>query len=87
MTSCTSVLRGRRRGGRSFRNFHTREQREIETGPLTGREFVLAAAGDRFVRARLYLTRQAVYSQIAQGRLSRLGSPMVTRFFDSLRFG
>jgi hypothetical protein len=64
-----------------------REQRQIETGPLTGREFVLAAAGDRFVRARLYLTPQAVYSQIAQGPTSRLGSPLVSQFFDSLRFG
>jgi len=43
--------------------------------------------GSSWPQARLYLTRQAVYSQIAQGRLSRLGSPLVTRFFDSLRFG
>jgi len=64
-----------------------REQRPVETGPLTGREFVLAAAGDRFVRARLYLTPQAVYSQIAQGPMSQLGSPLVSQFFDSLRFG
>ncbi|MFN4017793.1 MAG: hypothetical protein ACK4JB_20800 [Reyranella sp.] len=63
-----------------------REQRQIETGPLAGREFVLAAAGDRFVRARFYLTPQAVYSQIAQGPMSRLGSPLVARFFESLRF-
>ncbi len=64
-----------------------REQRQIETGPLTGREFVFATAGDRFVRARLYLTPQAAYSLIAQGPMSRLGSPMVAQFFDSLRFG
>lgn len=64
-----------------------REQRQIETGALTGREFVVAAAGDRFVRARLYLTPQAVYSQIAQGPMSQLGSPLVAQFFDSLQFG
>lgn len=64
-----------------------REQRQIETGPLTGREFVVAAAGDRFVRARLYLTPQAVYSQIAQGPVSQLDSPLVAQFFESLRFG
>ncbi|MBP6770625.1 MAG: hypothetical protein KA171_22810 [Reyranella sp.] len=64
-----------------------REQRQIETGLLTGREFVVAAAGDRFVRARLYLTPQAVYSQIAQGPMSQLGSPLVAQFFDALRFG
>lgn len=64
-----------------------REQRPVETGPLTGREFVLAAAGDRFVRVRLYLTPQAVYSQIAQGPMAQLGSPLVAQFFDSLRFG
>jgi hypothetical protein len=63
-----------------------REQRQIETGPLTGREFVLAAAGDRFVRARLYLTPGAIYSQIAQGPMARLGSPLVAQFFESLRF-
>ena len=49
--------------------------------------FVVAAAGDRFVRARLYLTPQAVYSQIAQGPMSQLGSPLVAQFFDALRFG
>ena len=64
-----------------------REQRQIETGPLTGREFVVAAAGDRFVRARPYLTPQAVYSQIAQGPVSQLDSPLVAQFFESLRFG
>lgn len=64
-----------------------RDQRQIETGPLTGREFVLATAGDRFVRARLYLTPQAVYSQIAQGPMAQLGSPLVAQFFDSLQFG
>ncbi|TAJ97478.1 MAG: hypothetical protein EPO10_04150 [Reyranella sp.] len=64
-----------------------REQRQIQTGPLTGREFVLAAAGDRFVRARFYLTPEAIYSQIAQGPMSQLGSPLVAQFFDSLRFG
>lgn len=72
---------------RSWPGSTVREQREVMTGPLTGREFVLAAAGDRFVRARLYLTPQAVYSQIAQGPMSQLGSPLVARFFDSLRFG
>lgn len=72
---------------RSWPGSMVREQRQIETGPLAGREFVLAAAGDRFVRARLYLTAQAVYSQVAQGPAARLGSPLVTQFFDSLRFG
>lgn len=72
---------------RSWPGSTVREQRQIETGPLTGREFVLATAGDRFVRARLYLTPEAIYSQIAQGPMSRLGSPLVAQFFDSLRFG
>ena len=54
---------------------------------LKHREFVVAAAGDRFVRARLYLTPQAVYSQIAQGPVSQLDSPLVAQFFESLRFG
>jgi len=72
---------------RSWPGSTVREQREVTTGPLTGREFVLAAAGDRFVRARLYLTPHAIYSQIAQGPMSRLGSPLVAQFFDSLRFG
>jgi hypothetical protein len=72
---------------RSWPGSTVREQRQIKTGPLTGREFVLAAAGDRFVRARLYLTPQAVYSQIAQGPMAQLGSPLVAEFFDSLRFG
>jgi hypothetical protein len=64
-----------------------REQREITTGQLTGREFVLAAPGDRFVRVRLYLTPTAVYSLIAQGPMTGFGSPMVAEFFASLRFG
>lgn len=64
-----------------------REQREITTGPLTGREFVLAGPGDRVVRARLYLTPAAVYSLIAQGPMAGIGSPMVAEFFASLRFG
>lgn len=64
-----------------------REQREITTGPLTGREFVLAVSGDRFVRGRLYLTPTAVYSLIAQGPMAGFGSPMVAEFFASLRFG
>ncbi len=72
---------------RSWPGSTVREQRQIETGPLAGREFVLAAAGDRFVRARLYLTAQAVYSQVAQGPVARLRSPLVTQFFDSLHFG
>jgi hypothetical protein len=72
---------------RSWPGSTVREQRQIETGPLTGRDFVFATAGDRFVRARLYLTPQAAYSQIAQGPMSQLGSPMVAQFFDSLRFG
>jgi len=72
---------------RSWPGSTVREQRPIETGPLTGREFVLATPGDRFVRARLYLTPQAVYSQIAQGPMAQSGSPLVTQFFDSLRFG
>lgn len=72
---------------RSWPGSTVREQRQIETAPLTGREFVAATAGDRFVRARLYLTPQAVYSQIAQGPISQLGSPLVAQFFDSLRFG
>lgn len=72
---------------RSWPGSTVREQRQIETGPLTGREFVLAAAGDRFVRARLYLTPDAIYSQIAQGPMAAVGSPLVAQFFDSLRFG
>jgi hypothetical protein len=64
-----------------------REQRQIETGPLTRREFVLAVPGDRFVRVRLYLRPQAVYSLIAQGPMTGFGSPMVAEFFASLRFG
>ena len=63
------------------------QQREITTGPLTGREFVLQAAGDRFVRVRFYLTPAAIYSQIAQGPMAGFGSPMVAEFFGSLRFG
>lgn len=72
---------------RSWPGSTVREQRPIETGPLAGREFVLATPGDRFVRARLYLTPQAVYSQIAQGPMAQFGSPLVTQFFASLRFG
>lgn len=72
---------------RSWPGSTVREQRQIETGPLTGREFVAATAGDRFVRARLYLTPQAAYSQIAEGPMAQLGSPLVAQFFDSLRFG
>lgn len=72
---------------RSWPGSTVREQRQIETGPFIGREFVVATAGDRFVRARLYLTPQAVYSQIAQGPMAQLGSPLVMQFFDSLRFG
>ncbi len=72
---------------RSWPGSTVREQRQIETGPLTGREFVLAAAGDRFVRARFYLTPAAVYSQVAQGPMSELGNKLVAQFFDSLRFG
>ena len=72
---------------RSWPGSTVREQRQIETGPLTGREFVLAAAGDRFVRARFYLTPAAIYSQIAQGPMSELGNKLVGQFFDSLRFG
>lgn len=63
------------------------QQRQITTGPLTGLEFVLAAAGDRFVRVRLYLTPAAIYSQIAQGPMAGFGSPMVAEFFASLQFG
>ncbi|WP_425067140.1 hypothetical protein [Reyranella sp.] len=63
------------------------EQRQIETGPLTGREFVLSVPGNRFVRARLYLTADAVYSQVAQGPAAELGSALVVQFFESLRFG
>lgn len=63
------------------------EQREITAGPLTGREFTLAAVGDRFVRVRLYLTRGAIYNQVAQGPASERGAPMVAEFVDSLRFG
>lgn len=72
---------------RSWPGSTVREQRQIETGPLTGREFVLAAAGDRFVRARFYLTPDAIYSQVAQGPMAGFGSPMVAQFFDSLHFG
>ena len=71
---------------RSWPGSTVQQQRQIETGSLTGREFVLAAAGGRFVRARLYLTPAAVYSQVAQGPMSELGNPLVTQFFDSLRF-
>jgi len=71
---------------RSWPGSTVREQRQIETGPLTGREFVFATPGDRFVRARLYLTPRAAYSQVAQGPMSQLGSPLITQFFDSLRF-
>jgi hypothetical protein len=63
------------------------EQRQITTAPLTGRDFTLAATGDRFVRVRLYMTPAAVYTQIALGPASDRGSPMVAEFFDSLRFG
>jgi hypothetical protein len=62
------------------------EQREIVTGPLTGRDFTLAAAGERFVRVRLYMTRAALYTQVAQGPASERSAPMVAEFFDSLRF-
>ena len=72
---------------RSWPGSTVQQQRQIETGSLTGREFVLAAAGGRFVRARLYLTPAAVYSQVAQGPMSELGNPLVTQFFDSLQFG
>lgn len=63
------------------------EQRQIMTGSLTGREFVPAVPGNRFVRVRLYLTPAAVYSLIAQGPMAGFGSPMVAEFFASLRFG
>ena len=63
------------------------EQREITTGPFTGREFTLAAVGDRFVRVRLYLTRGAIYNQVAQGPASEREAPIVAEFIDSLRFG
>lgn len=63
-----------------------RDQRQIVTGPFTGRDFTVAAAGDRFVRARIYITRAALYTQVAQGPMSELGSPMIAEFFDSLSF-
>lgn len=50
------------------------QQREIQTVPA------------RFVRTRFYITRAAVYSQVAQDPMSELGSPMVAEFFDSLIF-
>ena len=62
------------------------EQQQITTGPLTGRDFTLAAAGDRFVRARLYMTRAAIYTQVAQGPASERGAAMVAEFFNSLAF-
>jgi hypothetical protein len=62
------------------------DQKQIVTGPLTGREFTLAAAGDRFVRVRVYLTRAAIYTQVALGPASERGAPMITEFIDSLQF-
>jgi hypothetical protein len=62
------------------------EQGQITTGPLTGRDFTLAAADDRFVRVRYYLTRAAIYTQVAQGPMSERGAPMVAEFLDSLQF-
>jgi hypothetical protein len=62
------------------------EQQEITTGPVRGRQFTLAAADGRFVLARVYLTRAATYTQIAQGPASERGTSMVTEFIDSLQF-
>jgi hypothetical protein len=63
------------------------EQRPITTGPLTGREFIFAAQGDRIVIARMYLTPMAAYTQVAQGPAAERGNPLITQFMDSLSFG
>jgi hypothetical protein len=64
------------------------EQRSITTGPLTGREFVLAAeGGSRVVVVRLYMTQGAIYTQVAQGPAAERGNPMIAQFLDSLQFG
>jgi len=64
------------------------EQQPVTTGPLTGRQFALAADGNtRFVIARIYMAPGAIYSQIAQGPAAARSNPMIEQFVDSLRFG
>ena len=63
------------------------EQRPVTTGPLTGREFVFAAQGDRIVIVRMYLTPVAAYTQVAQGPAAERKNPLITQFMDSLSFG
>lgn len=73
---------------KSFPGSSVIEQKPITTGALVGREFALSSdGGNRFVRARLYLTKVAVYTATVQGPAAERQNPMVGQFLESIQFG
>jgi hypothetical protein len=62
------------------------EQRPIELGSVTGREFVLGREQDRrIVFVRVYFAREAIYTQVAQGIGVDPRNPTIAQFMNSLR--
>ncbi|MGD9880976.1 MAG: hypothetical protein AB7U95_12655 [Reyranella sp.] len=61
------------------------EARPVTLGALTGREFVLAARGDRVVTVRVYVTPTVVYTQIAVCPAAERSNAAIAEFMESFR--